>query len=136
MEQRKMDVNEQVLVIRATSFPDGVLQAHQQLHAAIGFDGIRRFYGISWFNPDGTITYLAAVSALDAGEGERRDMETMVLESGIYNALMIRNFRSDIPAIGKAFRQLLELPERDPKGICVEYYPNTEDVYCMVRCMR
>lgn len=39
----------------------------------------------------------------------------------------------DIPAIGKAFKELLAIPGIDPEGACVEWYLSNKDVQCMVR---
>ena len=39
----------------------------------------------------------------------------------------------DIPAIQKTFNQLLEYPDIDPQGYCVEQYIDQKDLICMVR---
>ncbi len=123
-----------VCYVQATSFPDGVLQAHQALHALFSFDGKRRFFGLS--RPEGgngRISYKAAAEELREGEAKAIGLDTLVLKKGRYISMMIPDFRKDIPAIGKAFTELLQQPRIDPEGYCVELYPNMTDVQCMVR---
>ena len=67
------------------------------------------------------------------GEAQAIGLDTLVLKKGRYISIMIPDFRKDIPAIGKAFTELLQQPGIDPEGYCVEFYPNMTDVQCMVR---
>jgi predicted transcriptional regulator YdeE len=121
-----------VLCITATSFPEGIQKAHETLHAHIPFSAERKYFGLS--RPEnGVIIYKAAAEEKKAGEAENLGCETIVIKSGQYICLTVVNFMDDIPAIGKAFRELLTYPGLDPEGYCVEWYLNEKDVKCMIR---
>lgn len=119
--------------ITATSFPEGVLAAHQKLHALIPYSDKRKYFGIS--NPDktGTITYRAAAEELTIDEAAKLNLEIFVLKKGNYTCIVIENYQKEISDIGKAFDILLANPNVDPDGACVEWYLNDTDVQCMVR---
>lgn len=123
-----------VFYIQASSFPAGVLEAHEALHAMVPQGGGRRYFGLS--RPEGSMTnivYKAAAEQMTEGEAATLGLDTIVLKSGRYVSITIHNFMTDIPSIGNAFQQLLQQPDIDPKGYCVELYLNDEDVQCMVR---
>ncbi|WP_153796607.1 transcriptional regulator [Foetidibacter luteolus] len=121
-----------VLYVTATSFPAGILAAHQQLHALIPFSTKRKYFGVS--RPeDGNIVYRAAAEQLSDDEATHLKLDTLVLKKGHYAVLMVHDYMKDLPAIGKAFNVLLEQPGLDPQGYCVEWYLNDKDVKCMIR---
>jgi hypothetical protein len=118
--------------ITASSFPDGVLAAHQQLHARFANDGKRQFFGIS--RPEkNTIIYKAAVEMREKETAGDFGGESGTIQKGKYTSIVLKDFRKDIPAIGKTFQQLLTNPDIDPNGYCVEMYIGSDDVRCMVR---
>ncbi len=119
--------------IKATSFPEGVMAAHQLLHSLFAFDGKRKFYGLSAPEGEGAIGYWAAVEKLNDDNVQDKRLEQFVITKGQYSGTDIKNFRSDMPAIGRTFQQLLKHPELDPNGYCLEWYYNMNDVRCMVR---
>ncbi|HXC04586.1 MAG TPA: transcriptional regulator [Bacteroidia bacterium] len=133
METFLLDKDITVFYIQALSFPDGVMGAHQQLHAAIPRTANRRYFGLS--RPEGKqgITYKAAAEELLKGEGARLGFETLLLPKGTYKGMELKNFRTDVSAIGKTFAQLTSLPDIDPNAYCVELYLGENDVRCMVR---
>jgi hypothetical protein len=119
--------------VKAAGFPEGVLAAHQQLHAVFSFDEQRRFFGMS--RPEGKdqIAYWAAVEIIDGDENKTQNMEKILIEAGQYYGTDITNFRKDIPAIGKTFQELVQHPQVAADGFCIEWYYNMNDVRCMVR---
>ena len=133
METDKIEKDIHCHSIKASSFPEGVLAAHQLIHSLFAFDGKRRFYGIS--RPEGkdTISYWAAVEKQDDDNALDERLEEFVILKGQYSGTDIKNFRSDIPAIGRTFQQLLTHPGLDPDGFCLEWYYNMNDVRCIVR---
>jgi predicted transcriptional regulator YdeE len=133
MEKYRIDKDSTLMCVPATSFPDGVLAAHQQLHSLIPFSTQRKYYGISYGGTNGTIIYKAAAEELTEGEAAEKKLETFILKNGEYNSILIKNYMDDIPAIGKAFTKLLASPNLDPNGYCVEWYLNDRDVKCMVK---
>ncbi len=121
-----------VLCNPASSFPEGVLKAHQDLHELVPFSPDRKYFGLS--RPeDGSIRYWAGAEEIIAGESDRFDCEVIVLKKGRYLCLTIEKFMNDISIIKNAFDTLLSQPELDKEGYCVEWYFNETDVHCMVR---
>lgn len=121
-----------VFYIGATSFPNGVLVAHQKLHALIPFSTDRKYFGLS--RPEnGTIQYKAAAEELMPGEGEKLNCDTLILKKGNYLSVTVPDYMKDIPAIEKTFAQLISRTDIDPQGYCVEWYVNDKDMQCMIR---
>jgi hypothetical protein len=132
MEPFFIDGDITVLCVTATSFPAGVMEAHNKLHALVPFAAGRRFYGLS--RPErGVITYNAAAEEMQPGEAESLHCESIVIKKGNYISITIDDFMKDLPAIGKAFQEMLSTPGLDPLGYCVEWYLNDKDVQCMIR---
>ena len=133
MEQYQLENDINVMYVNASSFPDGVMDAHQKLHAVVPFSTDRKYLGLSRPENGGGIVYKAAAEELHAGEGERLGLPAMMIPKGTYNSITVRNYMQDIPAIGAAFNELLAIPGHDPEGYCVEWYLNDKDVQCIVR---
>ncbi|MBI5370845.1 MAG: transcriptional regulator [Sphingobacteriales bacterium] len=132
MQTRKLNSDIIVACNRAKSFPDGIQAAHEELHRRVRFDGKRKFYGISRPGPAGHIEYFAGAEIIP-GDLSLAGLEQFTIKKGNYQVIEIPEFRKDIPAIDRAFQQLLAIPGIDPQGACVEWYPNLTDVHCMVR---
>lgn len=122
-----------VMYVTASSFPEGVLAAHRQLHSLIPFTTDRRYFGLSRPEKESDIVYRAAAEELESGEAEKFNLETIVLKKGRYVSLDISDYMTDITAIGRAFQELLSQPGLDPQGYCVEWYVSNKDVKCMIR---
>ena len=133
MEKYTLDNDISLLCVRAASFPDGIMAAHQQLHSLIPFSTQRKYFGISFPDATGTIIYKAAAEELINDEAAEKGLETFILKKGEYNSIVISNYMDDLPAIGNAFKELLAIPGIDPEGACVEWYLSKTDVQCMVR---
>jgi len=134
MEQVTIDTDIVMMCVQSTSFPAGVLEAHQTLHRLLPPDGKRRYYGLS--RPEGSMTniiYRAAAAQLREGEADELGLDAITIQKGNYLNITIHNFMNNIPAIGNAFQQLLQQPGIDMQGYCVEWYYNDTDVHCMVR---
>lgn len=120
------------MYINASSFPNGVLAAHQKLHSLIPFSTDRKYFGVS--RPEnGAIVYKAAAEEKEPGEAEKLNLETLILKKGRYIGLTIHDYMKDIPAIEKTFNLLTSQPDIDPQGYCVEEYISQNDMLCMVR---
>lgn len=133
MHTYQLDNDIKLFCVRAKSFPDGVLAAHQQLHAAVPMGEGRKYFGVSYPEGKGKMAYLAAAEEMVEGEGNKPEYEYFTLKSGTYIYTDIKDFRKDIPAIGQTFNKLLTNPDIDPQGCCVEWYTNQNDVRCMIR---
>src|SRR6185312_3306921 len=132
MNIESIDRDIKLFCVPATSFPDGILDAHMQLHKLVSNPNERTFYGISRPERD-TIIYKAAVEDIYPGEAEKLNCETIMLPKGRYVNTVINDFMSEPQSIGKAFQKMLERTDLDPDGYCVEEYLNDKDVKCMIR---
>lgn len=135
METYTLDNDISLICVRAKSYPDGMLDAHKELHSYVPFSRDRRYFGLS--RPEkGPIVYWAAAEEMDPGESEKYNSEALVLKNGTYISLVVKNFRQDPQSISEAFQKLLANPHLDPHGYCVEWYMNDEkSVMCMIRLM-
>jgi hypothetical protein len=132
MENFDLDYDIKVFCVTASSFPDGIKNAHETLHSLVPFSKDRKYFGLS--RPEnGVIIYKAAAEEKEKGEAESLGCETVVIKSGQYICLTILDFMNNIPAIGRAFQELLTNPNLDPEGYCIEWYLNEKDVKCMIR---
>ncbi|WP_316847466.1 transcriptional regulator [Pedobacter psychrodurus] len=132
MEEYILNEDIKVMYVTAESFPDGVLAAHQKLHTMFPADEKRRYFGISMPNEECTIIYKAAVEEIADGEAEKFGLETFRIKKGVFISALILDFMRDVSEVGKTFEKLLEHPNLDPNGYCLEIYNNETDVRCMV----
>ena len=132
METITIDKDITVMYVTASSFPDGIMEAHKKLHELVPFSTERQYYGIS--RPEnGTIVYRAAAEKLHAGEAEKFHLDELVLKKGKYTSLTIHDYMKDWESMPRAFKELLADPGIDPQGYCVEWYLSKTAVTCMVR---
>ncbi|MEJ2880460.1 transcriptional regulator [Pedobacter sp. GR22-6] len=132
MEKITIATDIKVFCVDAESFPEGILKAHQKLHALVPFSEERKYFGVSRME-NGGIIYKAAAEELQPGELAKHDLAPLILPSGEYQCILIRDFMKNIEAIGAAFEELTQLPDIDPQGYCLEWYVSDKDVRCMVR---
>ncbi|MBI1223839.1 MAG: transcriptional regulator [Bacteroidetes bacterium] len=133
MELTQIPQDIPAMYIEASSFPAGVLAAHQSLHAKIPASDDRGYYGISWME-DGKIRYLAAAGELSKNESAKYGLPIFTIKKGSYICELVKDFMQDIPAIGRTFEQLLDDPRLDPQGYCLEIYGReSKDVQCLVK---
>src|SRR5437870_5327858 len=106
MEDIKLDEDIKVFAVTASSFPEGVMEAHTKLHSIVPFSSARRYYGLS--RPEnGQIVYKAAAETLEQDEAEKINLESMVIKRGNYISITIEDFMKDIQSIGRAFKEIL-----------------------------
>jgi predicted transcriptional regulator YdeE len=125
----------EVFCIKAKSFPDGILAAHQTLHALVPFSEQRKYFGISRPENGGGIVYKAAAEELKKGELSSHGLEQFTIRKGEYIYIDIPDFMNKIEEIGKTFQQILKDPRIDPQGACIEWYVTKNDCKCMVRIL-
>ncbi|NBA86482.1 transcriptional regulator [Emticicia sp. CRIBPO] len=133
METTNFEEDITIMYKTAGSFPEGVMAAHEALHAFVPFSTDRKYYGVSRPENGYSIVYRAAAEELSPGEAASLQLDTLVLKKGRYISLTIEDFMKDVQSVGRAFRELLEQPGIDPQGYCVELYYNEKDVKCMIR---
>ena len=133
METFILENDIKVFYVTATSFPDGIKEAHEKLHSLIPFSKERRYFGVSRPENNSHIVYRAAAEEMKEGEAEKLNRKTLVLKKGKYISLTVKDYMKDLSSIEQAFKQLLSYPSLDPQGYCVEWYLNEKDVKCMIR---
>lgn len=128
-----LDSDIKVLYVEATSYPNGILDAHNRLHQLVPFSADRNYFGIS--RPEnGSIVYRAATQEKSRGEAKKYKCDTLILKKGKYISLIVNDYKKNPQVIEKAFQKLLSTPDIDPQGYCVEWYSNDKEaVKCMVR---
>lgn len=133
METFHLNKDISVICVTASSFPDGIMPAFQQLHGLLVPPGRRTFYGISYMGQDGKIVYKAAAEEQQEGEAASLGCESYLIKKGTYLSRQINDFRNTVSLIGETFQSMLADPRIDKTGACVEWYLNEKDVICMVR---
>jgi hypothetical protein len=133
METLIVEADIKVLCVTAKSFPDGIKEAFDKLHACVPQNRRGRLFGISRPNGKGEIIYKAAMEELYEGDAQKYECELCVIKSGKYIYLDRTDYEKDSEGIGKAFQVLVSHPNIDPSGYCLEWYMNERDVRCMVR---
>ncbi|HEY5822880.1 MAG TPA: transcriptional regulator [Cyclobacteriaceae bacterium] len=133
MKTFTLDKDITIFYITASSFPEGVLTAHEELHSLVPFSTERKFFGVSRPEEDGPIVYRAAAEELFKGEAKKFNCDTLVLKKGEYIGKDVKNYINDVQSVQLAFDEILEQPALDPKGYCVELYLSEKDVRCMIR---
>ncbi|MFD0751382.1 transcriptional regulator [Mucilaginibacter calamicampi] len=134
METIQLEKDIKVMCVTATSFPAGIMAAHQKMHSLTPHSTERKYFGLS--RPEsgnGEIIYKAAAEQLEPGEAEKLNLETIDIKKGNYVSVTLHNFMDDPSAIGATFQQMIARPDIDPQGYCVEWYLTDKDVQCMVR---
>jgi len=133
METYKLEKDIKIFYVTAKSFPEGIQEAHDRLHAMVPFSKERKYFGIS--RPENNIIiYRAGTEESYAGEAEKYKCDTLTIKEGNYVSAVVIDFRKDKTSISKAFDKLLKQPNLDPEGYCVEWYANDkEEVRCMIR---
>ncbi|WP_309642145.1 hypothetical protein [Flavobacterium sp.] len=132
MDHFSLSEDIKVMCITANHFPEGIEEAHQQLHDKFPLKDNRRFFGISKPDEHGEIIYKAAAEELEKGETEALGLEPFIIKKGHYNTYYLKDYTQNAGSIQEAFEILLGQDEIDPNGYCVEWYIGTNDVKCMV----
>lgn len=136
METIELGHDTRVFYVTASSFPDGIPDAHARLQKRVPVSGDRNYFGLSRPEGNGPIVYRAAAEEKFAGEAEQYQCDTIILKKGMYRAITLQDFRTDPTSITRAFQKILATEGLDPEGYCVEYGNDREEVTCMIRLSR
>jgi uncharacterized protein YdhG (YjbR/CyaY superfamily) len=123
----------QTICVVAKSFPNDILTAFETLHTLLTDTEKRQHFGISHSNTEGGIHYMAAATELQKGEAKALGLDNFTIKKGTYNGMLIPDFRHDVSEIGRTFERLLQDPNIDPQGYCLEIYEHDTDVHCLVK---
>ena len=118
--------------VQADSFPNGVKAAFDKLQEHTGGDNFNELFGISYMGRDGKIIYKAAAPETFEGEAAKKGLSTFTIRKGTYHCHTIHDWQQHMDQFGNVFQQLLQHPDLDPEGACIEWYHGTEAVLCMV----
>ncbi|TKC16187.1 transcriptional regulator [Robertmurraya kyonggiensis] len=130
METLVIENDIKVVYVTATSFPEGIQEAHERLHEVIPYSNERRYFGLS--RPEmGVIVYKAAAEQFEKEKDS--NCEALIIEKGKYRSITVMNYKNAPQKISEAFDELISYSDIDPNGYCVEWYQGEEDVKCMVR---
>lgn len=132
MENYILQQDIHVIYIEAGSFPAGIKAAFDKLMAITGTAEKRQLFGISFPEKNGQIIYRAAAAEKFSGEAAVLGCQSFTIEKGTYSSVLIKDFMNNIPAIAKAFTELLTHPLLSSSGYCLEIYEGENDVRCMV----
>lgn len=133
MEQIVLEEDINVYYITASSFPESIQAAHESLHAIIPYAAERKYFGISFPDRNGMIQYKAGATAIDRTESKGWDLPAYIIKKGNYACCTIKNYHQHLSVIAETFQKLLNIPELDPQGACIEWYINNQDLKCMIR---
>jgi predicted transcriptional regulator YdeE len=126
------DIN--VMYVTASSFPEGIMEAFNRLHQLIPGTTKHTLYGISRPENGGQIVYRAATGISSPVEAEKYHLESLTLKKGRYICQKVDHIQNDPQIITETFQNLLQHPDLDPQGYCVEQYePDEDSVLCMIR---
>jgi hypothetical protein len=132
MDIVSFDKDISVVCVKASRFPEGVLEAFAKLKALIPKMAERKLFGLS--RPEhGTIEYKAATEEDYPEEAEALHAESLCIKKGNYISVTIMNYMKQMESVGKTFKDMLEYPGLDPNGYCVEWYISETEMKCMVR---
>jgi hypothetical protein len=134
MEKYILENDIKVFCVVAKSFPDGIIEAWQKLHAMLPSVEGRKFFGISRPEPTakGATVYKAAVEESYLGEAEKYDCEKFFIKKGAYLNETLSDWKADPTVIGKTFHNILSDSRIDKNGYCLEIYVGENEVRCMV----
>jgi hypothetical protein len=119
--------------VTAKTFPMGVHDAHEKIHALLPTTEDRQFYGISNNDTEGRIIYRAAVAEAFENEAKQYDCPTFIIKKGSYLSETLKDYYKDVSIVGKTFQAMLKDPRLDNDGYCLEIYPNGRDIQCLVK---
>lgn len=132
MEKYSLDKDLNIFYVTASSFPEGIPAAYQQLANLVPLTKDRTLYGIS--RPEGgPIVYRAGLEQSYEGEAEKYGCAALILKKGTYISSILKDYMKAPELIGCEFKALLETPGLDPQGYCVEVYLSDVEVRCMIR---
>ena len=131
METYLLQQDLQTIGVQVTTFPNGIKEAFGGLMKTLGTS--RDYYGISWFDENGTIQYYAMAGLLHPEEATQHGYVTLTIPKGEYMTETLHNWMNNTDRIKDIFHRML--PNRNPgkSDPCIEWYKSDEEMICMVR---
>jgi hypothetical protein len=120
----------QLVMLPVPTFPDGISAAFDTLEEMLNNIPTHMYYGLSYLNAEKQIVYYAAASLADAGRAVP-GTQPRTVHRGYFISSPVRQWQENLPAITTTFHALMEHPDIDPKGYCLEEY-GRETMRCLI----
>jgi hypothetical protein len=111
----------QLVMLQAASFPEGIQEAFDTLRKMLTDIPTQTYYGVSHGDANGRIIYYAAASLTDPAQVVP-GTQAMTIRKGDFITSAVRQWRENIPAITTTFDALMQHPDIDQAGYCLEEY--------------
>lgn len=122
--------------IKAVSFPNGIMEAHENINRLTAHLGTTNHFGISYPH-GGEILYMAGV---ESHTEMPKGCQPFMIKKGNYIGVIVKDYLKNIEQVNHVFHQLTSRADIDPNGCCVECYlpegknaGDATDIRCMVR---
>lgn len=132
MDQYNLQENLHVFGMKVDTFPLGIGEAFETLVKKLEEGYNRSYFGISWFETDGTITYIAAAEEKFEGEALTYQCEKYIIEKGTYLAITVQDWRKKTNCIKDVFHEIMQ-DSRTNGGLCIEWYKDDDEMFCMIK---
>ena len=133
MDAYNLSKDIKIFCLKAERFPEGVSAAFDQLVKKVGAADQRTFYGISYMEKNGSITYKAGATEVTDGEGAKHGLEYFTIPRGMYITETIHDWKKKIEVIAPTFQKLMSDPRFDKVTPCVEWQKSNTELVCMVK---
>jgi len=133
MKQYNLEHNINVFGIQVHSFPEKIGEAFEQLVKMLHDDYNRAYFGVSWMEADGSITYIAAAEEKYEGEHSKYPCIQYSIEKGNYLAEVIKDWRKKTDCIKDVFHEMMQDGMASKTGACIEWYKDDDEMLCMIK---
>ena len=133
MEKYYLNNDLKVFGTQVKTFPEGIGAAFEALIKMLPDGPERQYYGISYMTKDGEIIYKATVLEKYEGEAKKYHCEISVIEKGEYLTEVIHDWRKKTDCIKDVFHDMMQDSRIDKSKPCVEWYKNSDEMFCMVK---
>lgn len=135
MEPLVLEEDINVFGITVKSYPDGVLYAHQELHAIVPHSPDRSYFYISQSDGNGGLIYIVAAIELWEGELRNPDLQSFVIPKGKYLSVVLTDYHQNASKVKEALHDLAAYPGVDPDGIGLEWHLEANECKCLVKML-
>jgi hypothetical protein len=133
MEKMNLKNNIKAFGFAVTNFPSGIQQAFDELIQKTGDGaGERNYYGISYMQ-NGKMVYNVAAEEKQAGEAEKFNYKTFIIESGDYVTEKLDDWKTQTNCIKDIFQKIMDDGKADITKPAVEWYKNDKEMLCMIK---
>ncbi|MEO8861797.1 MAG: hypothetical protein ABI358_10265 [Ginsengibacter sp.] len=133
MEEYIFQEEIKVFGTRVKTFPTGISEVFESLIKMTGdASGARNYYGISEFK-EGVMYYYAVAEEKLSGEAKKYNCEELKIESGLYLAISMHDWRKNLNCIKDIFSELLRDARVDKTKPAIEWYKDDDKMLCLIK---